>query len=139
MIASLLLPGALVLVAAGCGSPSSSSPTTASAGTHLAWHVFSKRTTRGRAVGTVGGTVPAPKAMRVQVDADPEVESQVDYSVDCEQSATHPVTGTLAIRRTPLTAPIPVTGEGPSCFVDITASKSAPTAMTLTLMVQSAR
>jgi hypothetical protein len=89
-------------------------------------------------VATVGGTFPAPKAINVEVDASPGVNSQVDYSIDCEPSGTHPVTGVFPARKTPLTASIPVTPGAPSCFVDVTASKSAPTAMTLTLRVRSA-
>jgi hypothetical protein len=89
-------------------------------------------------VATIGGTYPAPTAIKVEVDARPSVTSQVDYSIDCEASATHPVTGVLPARQTPLTASIPVPPNAPSCFVDITASKSAPAAMTLTLSVRSA-
>jgi hypothetical protein len=39
-------------------------------------------------------------------------------------------------QRTPLTASIPVSPRAPSCFVDVTVSKSGSTAMTLTLSVR---
>ena len=128
------------LLLTGCGSSSQRTQGTTSNGAEQAasgWHVASKRTTPGRAVATIGGTYPAPAAMKVEVDASPRVTSQVDYSIDCEASATHPVTGVIPARRTPLTASIPVPPNAPSCFVDVTASKSAPTAMTLTLSVRS--
>jgi hypothetical protein len=102
------------------------------------WHIASKRSSPGRAIATIGGTFQTPAAMVVDVDANPRVTSQVDYSVDCEASGTHPVTGVIPARRTPLTASIPVTPNAPSCFVDVTASKSAPTSMTLTLRIRSA-
>ena len=79
-----------------------------------------------------------PVALEVKVAASPNVRSQVDYSIDCEQSGTHPETGTFPERRTPLTAAIPVPVNSASCFVDVTASKSSSAAMTLTLLVRTA-
>lgn len=135
-----LLLAAAAFVLAGCGSSSQQAQTTATTGhgTASGWHVASRRTTPGRAVATIGGTFSSPAAIKVEVDSSPRVASQVDYSIDCEPSGTHPVTGVVPPRRTPLTAAIPVPPDAPSCFVAITASKSAPTAMTLTLSVRPA-
>ncbi len=132
---------AVALVLTACGSTSQRSQERAATPGQqnvTTWHVASKRTTSGRKVATIGGTYPGPSAMKVKVDASPRVTSQVDYSIDCEPSGTHAVTGIFPARRTPLTASIPVPPNAPSCFVDVTASKSAPTAMTLTLSVRSA-
>ena len=139
--ARTLVLAASTLLLAACGSSShhAQGTTTTSGGGQAApgWRVASKRTTPGRAVATVGGTYAAPAAIKVHVESSPRVTSQVNYSIDCEASGTHPVTGVIPARRTPLTASIPVPPKAPSCFVDITASKSAPTAMTLTLSIQS--
>ena len=134
----VLSASALLLAACGSSSHHAQGPTTTAGGGQAppGWHVASKRTTPGRAVATVGGTYAAPAAIKVQVESSPRVTSQVDYSIDCEASGTHPVTGVIPARRTPLTATIPVPPKAPSCFVDVTASKSAPAAMTLTLSVQ---
>ena len=133
----MLATAALLLTACGSSSHGTAGTTTSSARRSSSWQVASKRTTPGRAVATIGGTYAAPAAIKVEVDADPRVTSQVNYSIDCEASATHPVTGVVPARRTPLTASIPVPPHAPSCFVDVTASKSAPTSMTLTLSIRS--
>ena len=135
----MLAASTVLLAACGSSSHHARGTTATSSGGQAppGWHVASKRTTPGRAVATVGGTYAAPAAIEVLVESSPRVTSQVDYSIDCEASGTHPVTGVIPAHRTPLTASIPVPPKAPSCFVDITASKSAPTAMTLTLSIQS--
>jgi hypothetical protein len=137
-----MLRALFVLIAgcalAGCGS-SSSAPTTTPAAAparRAGWHVVSRRTFQGRTVGVIGGTVPSPRAMEVRVNTTPRVTSQVDYSIDCERSGTHPVMGTIRGARTPLTAVIPVPINARSCFVAITVSKSTGARMLLTLLIR---
>jgi hypothetical protein len=102
------------------------------------WQVVSVRTVRGRTVAVSGGTIAHAAALEVTVAARPAVSTQVDYSVDCEKSATHPVFGTIARQRTPLTVPIPVIPGADSCFLDVTASKSASSALSITILVRRA-
>jgi hypothetical protein len=129
----------LALVLCGCGSSGSGPKQTTrhSASTRLApgWHVVSTKTFAGRHSAVIGGTVRFPAAIKVEVSATPQVVSQIDYSIDCEKSGTHPVSGTIDARRTPLTAPIPVTPNAAACFVDVTASKSVSSSMTIKLLV----
>ncbi len=135
---TVLAPAALLLFS-GCGSASAPPATLSSSRSSApSWRVASKRTVPGRAVATIAGTVADPTALEVRVEAHPSVSSQVNYSIDCEASGTHPVAGTIAAERTPLTAAIPVLANAASCFVEVSASKSSSAAMTLTLLVRSA-
>jgi hypothetical protein len=115
---------AAVAVAAGCGSSGDG------------WDDFAKRTVSGAAVGAAAGTVENPGAVEVRVDADPDVTTQVNYSIDCS-GGRHPQTG-LASGRTPFTTPIPLPGGREPCSVSATASKSQPTKMTVTLLARPA-
>ena len=108
----------MLLAACGSSSHHAQGTTATSSGGQAppGWHVASKRTTPGRAVATVGGTYAAPAAIKVRVESRPRVTSQVNYSIDCEASGTHPVTGVMPARRTPLTASIPVPPQGALLF-----------------------
>jgi hypothetical protein len=135
--AAFVLVLIIALPASGCGSSSPAKTTRAvNPPRPPGWHVVSTRTFRGRTVGSIGGTVANPRAIEVRVDTTPRVTSQVDYSIDCELSATHPVFGTIRASRTPLTAAIPVPTNARSCFVAITVSKSASAKMTLTFLIR---
>ena len=123
-LALAALAGCAVVVAAGCGSSGNG------------WHEFAKRTVDGSAIGAAGGTVDNPAAVRVQVDADPDVKTQVNYSIDCS-GGMHPQTG-LANGHTPFTTPVPLPGGRQPCTVSASASKSQPTKMTVTLLARSA-
>jgi hypothetical protein len=134
---------AAALVLAGCGS-SARAPRTTATGSAAAratagWRVVSTRTAPGRKVGVIGGTMRDPEALELRVASSPRVVSQVDYSIDCELSGTHPVAVTIPENRTPLTVPIPVPANARSCFLAATASKSASALMTLTLLVRRGR
>lgn len=89
-------------------------------------------------MATIGGTVANPSALRVKVEAHPDITSQVNYSIDCERSGTHPVSGTIPQRRTPLTTDIPVPVNATSCFLVVTASKSRSATMKITLLIRKA-
>lgn len=114
---------AALLAAAGCGSSGDG------------WHTFAKRTVDGAAIGAAGGTVDDPAAVQVQVEADPNVRTQVNYSIDCS-GGRHPQTG-LASGRTPFTTRVPLPGGRQPCSVSASASKSQPTKMTVTLRARS--
>ena len=58
----------------------------------------------------------------------------MNYSVDCEKSGTHPIAQTIRLQRTPITVSIPVIPYAAWCFVDVTASKSLPAAIRITLL-----
>jgi hypothetical protein len=122
-LAVAALTGVVLLAAAGCGSSGDG------------WHEFAKRTVDGSAVGAAGGTVENPAAVRVEVEADPNVKTQVNYSIDCS-GGRHPQTG-LANGRTPFTTPVPLPGGRQPCTVSASASKSQPTKMTVTLLARS--
>ena len=115
---------ALVAVAAGCGSSGDG------------WDAFAKRTVSGAAVGAAGGTVENPGAVEVKVEADPDVTTQVNYSIDCS-GGRHPQTG-LASGQTPFTTRVPLPGGRQPCQVSASASKSQPTKMTVTLLARPA-
>jgi hypothetical protein len=132
---------AIALVLAGCGSSASPPGTTTTGSAARAkpgWQVVSTRTASGRKVGVIGGTLANPRALELKVASSPPVVSQVDYSIDCERSGTHPIAVTIRQNRTPLTVPIPVPVNARSCFLAVTASKSASALMTLTLLVRTA-
>ena len=145
LVSGLLAPAAALafaLVLAGWRS-SAGPPGTTTAGPVAArakprWQVVSTRTVPGRKVGVIGGTVANPRALELKVASSPRIVSQVDYSIDCELSGTHPVAVTVRKNRTPLTVPIPVPVNARSCFLAVTASKSASALMTLTLLVRTA-
>jgi hypothetical protein len=117
---------ASVVAATSFGSPARTGP----------WHVFSTHSSNGRTVATVGGRTLTPEALELKVRATPNVSTQINYSIDCEKSGTHPELQTLAPRRTPFTLSIPVPLFAPWCFVNITASKSTSARMTLTLLAR---
>jgi hypothetical protein len=111
-------------VLAGCGSSGDG------------WHEFAKRTASGTEIGAAGGTVTDPAAVRVEVEAEPDVATQVSYSIDCS-GGRHTQTG-VASGRTPFTARVPLPGGPGPCSVTASASKSAPAEMTVTLSARPA-
>jgi hypothetical protein len=122
-LALAALTGVALLTSAGCGSSGNG------------WHEFAKRTVDGSAVGAAGGMVDNPAAVQVKVEADPDVKTQVNYSIDCS-GGLHPQTG-LANGHTPFTTPVPLPGGRQPCTVSASASKSRPTKMTVTLLARS--
>ena len=128
----------IALLLAGCGSQVRRTVGVPARHPTAGWQVVSARTVGGRKVAVSGGTIAHAAALEVKVAARPAVSTQVDYSVDCEKSATHPVFGTVALRRTPLTVPIPVIPGADACFLDVTASKSASSALSITILVRRA-
>jgi hypothetical protein len=109
---------------AGCGSSGDG------------WHEFAKRTSSGSEIGAAGGTVADPAGVRVEVEAEPDVATQVSYSIDCS-GGRHTQTG-VASGRTPFTTRVPLPGGPGPCSVTASASKSAPADMTVTLLARSA-
>lgn len=101
---------------------------------HHGWQVVYTKTVTGPKVGATGGRVAHPAALEVKVVAHPPVISQIDYSIDCEASATHPVLGTIRAMRTPVTAAIPIIPRAASCFLYVTASKSSDARLTITVL-----
>ena len=137
--ASAALGGMLLLTLSACGSspsPKTEVTTSATARARSAWYVLSRRSTRGAAVAGVGGTANAPAGLEIKVQASPAVSSQLNYSLDCERSGTHPLLVTLRKRQTPFKLVIPLPPYTPECFINVTVSKSAPTDMTLTLLAE---
>jgi hypothetical protein len=122
-LALAALTAVALVAAAGCGSSGNG------------WHEFAKRTVDGSAIGAAGGQVDDPAGVQVKVEADPNVETQVNYSIDCS-GGLHPQTG-LANGRTPFTTPVPLPGGRQPCTVSASASKSQPTKMTVTLLARS--
>jgi hypothetical protein len=131
---------AVSVLLAGCGSSRVPNATrSAAARPKTSWKVVSTRAVSGRAVGTIGGRLNNPSALELKVASSPPVVSQVDYSIDCEQSGTHPTSVTIPGTRTPLTVSIPVPRYARSCFLVATASKSASALMRLTLLIRPGR
>jgi hypothetical protein len=132
---------ALALLAAGCGSKSTSSSNPASTGTAAStptgWQVVSKRTASGTKLGLAGGTTLRPGAVEVKVEATPNVKTQISYSIDCDRGLHATPATVIADRSTPITATIPLpNANASSCFVSATASKSGSADMTITVLAR---
>jgi hypothetical protein len=124
-----------LLLLAGCGSSSHhTTPPAPRATRKTGWDVFGAKTVPGRLPAVIGGDVINPVALEVKVASTPIVDSQVNYSVDCEKSGTHPIAQTVRLQRTPITVSIPVIPYAAWCFVDVTASKSHPAVIRITLL-----
>jgi len=89
----------------------------------------------GPKVAVIGGRVKNPTGFEVKINATPSVVSQVNYSLDCYENGGEQISslGTSKLQRTPFIRFIQAPST-PYCFVEVTASKSATTNMTLTLL-----
>ncbi len=101
------------------------------------WKIIARRVEAGAKVGTLGGRVDNPVVFAIKISATRSVTSQVNYSVSCYANGGEQLgrLQTVALQTTPILVIVPTT-ETPYCNIALTASKSVPTAMTLTLYAQ---
>jgi hypothetical protein len=117
---------ALVLVAAGCGGGSSGG----------GWVVLDQGTFGGSDPAFLHTTVGRPSKLQVQVKASPNVQSKTRYTIGCGNEAAFRHAGPFGT--TPLTGPVAMPPGAPgSCFIQISATKSKPTKLTLILLAKS--
>jgi hypothetical protein len=119
---------ALVLLT-GCGSSSTQS-----------WQVVNKIQVAKDKPAYMLARVGRPADVELKVDSKPGITTHTSYTVLCGDDLSNEDNirdRTSASGPTPLTAPInlPPGSPGP-CVLNLTASKSAPAAMTLTLLMR---
>jgi hypothetical protein len=115
----------VVLVASGCGGGSSGG----------GWTVIDKGTFAGSDPAFLHTTVGRPSKLQVQVTASPNVQSTTNYTVGCGNEGAFRHRGPAG--KTPLKGAVVIPPGAPgSCFLQLSASKSKPTKMTLVLLAQ---
>ena len=119
---------ALLLAVTGCGGGGGSSGG--------GWAVLDKGTFSGSDPAILHTTVGRPSQLEVQVEANPSVQSTTRYTIGCGNEAVFRHAGPRGA--TPFTGPVAVPPGAPgSCFIQLSASKSKPTKLTLTLLTRS--
>jgi hypothetical protein len=136
------------LLLAGCGSKSKTSfpslgsqgtPEAAKPGVTAGWQTISgNRFDVGSTKAMVSVVAINPLRLRLQVNASPDVVTQTNYQVHCDQRSTF---GRNMSGTTPLTREIAIPRGGKSgsakdveCFVTANATKPAHVSMTLVLL-----
>jgi hypothetical protein len=121
---------ALLLVAAGCGGGGGGK---SSGGD---WVVLDKGTFSGNDPAFLHTTIGRPSQLEVTVEASPSVQSKTHYTIGCGNEAVFRHGGPRGT--TPFTGPVAVPPGAPgSCFIQLSATKSKPTKLTVTLLTRS--
>jgi hypothetical protein len=145
-----LLPGfslgLALLVLAGCGSSSNSSyPSLGSQSTKegegsvpAGWVSLSGNTYgAGTTVAQVSANTANPRALRLQVTAAPDVQTQTSYEVHCDTMST---VGPKVVATTPIQREIKIPSGASSgnveCSVTATATKPSSSSMTVAVLTR---
>jgi hypothetical protein len=130
LLSTLAVCAALALLAAGCGSSSSSSNP---------WATVTQTKATGKQAGLVRGDVGRPGQAQVSIESTPSVTVSTRYTVVCSDNEE----GSFRRRGPTLPTPFTVTvqlpdGNPASCTVILGATKSAAADLTLTLSQRAA-